>query len=147
MADAQSPAVYALLKLHAELGGKINDNKRQAAKLRSDMKHVEAVLHLIEPGFNARRIAPRRRYNPNPLFRRGTIFRAVLDVLRATPEPMSGDEIAVALLQSKGVAEPTRDQRRHMWGAVSASLRNHEGKTVEAVEGRPRRWRLLNAAH
>ncbi len=46
MSKPQSPAVYALMKLHAELGGKISDNKRQAAKLRADMKHVEAVLHL-----------------------------------------------------------------------------------------------------
>lgn len=47
--ETQSPAVYALLKLHAELGGKISDNKRQAAKLRADMKHVEAVIHLRAP--------------------------------------------------------------------------------------------------
>ena len=60
------------------------------------MKHVEAVLHLIAPGFNARAIAPRRRYNPNPLF----------------------------------------------YGAVNSSLDNHAGKTVETVEGYPRRWRV-----
>lgn len=143
MSEQQSPAVFALLKLHAELGGKINDNKREAAKLRADMKHVEAVLHLIEPSFNARRIAPRRRYNPNPLFRRGTVFRAVLDVLRGAPEPMTADEIGVALFRLKGVAEPSRDERRRLYGAVNASLDNHAEKTVEAVEGYPRRWRVL----
>lgn len=142
MSELPSPAVYALMNLHAELGGKINDNKREAAKLRADMKHVEAVLHLIEPGFNARSIAPRRRYNPNPLFKRGHVFRAVLDVLRAAPEPMSGDEIVLALFRSKGVAEPSRDDRRRLYGAVNSSLDNHEGKTVEAVEGWPRRWRI-----
>ncbi len=143
MSEPQSPAVYALMKLHAELGGKIGDNKRQAAKLRADMKHVEAVLHLIEPAFNARAIAPRRRYNPNPLFKRGHVFRAVLDVLRAAPEPMTADEIVLALFASKGVAEPSRDDRRRLYGAVNASLDNHAGKTVEAVEGWPRRWRRI----
>ena len=54
--------------------GKIKENAKAAARLRADMRHVEAVLHLLQPGFNARRIAPRRRYNPNPLFKRGTVF-------------------------------------------------------------------------
>jgi len=137
------PAIYALLKLHAELGGRIKDNKREAQKLRSDMKHVEAVLHLLQPGFNARQIAPRRRYNPNPLFKRGHVFRAVLDLLRTTQESMSAEEIAVALFQSKGVEEPTREQRRHLYGAVSASLRNNEGKSVAGDDRRPRRWSRL----
>ena len=143
MAEPQSPAVYALMKLHAELGGKIKDNAKEATRLRADMKHVEAVLHMIEPGFNARTIAPRRRYNPNPLFKRGHVFRAALDVLRAASEPMTADEIVLALFRSKGVAEPSRDDRRRMYGAVNSSLDNHAGKTVEAVEGWPRRWRVL----
>ncbi|MGQ7792777.1 hypothetical protein ACUN0C_10245 [Faunimonas sp. B44] len=138
-----SPAVYALLQLHAELGGKIKDNQREAVKLRVDMKHVEAVLHLLQPEFNARRIAPRRRYNPNPLFKRGTLFRAALDVLRASPEPMTVDEISRALFRSKGVSEPSRDDMRRMYGAVAASLDNHAGKTVEGDQCHPRRWRLI----
>ena len=143
MDTPQSPAVYALLKLHAELGGKIKENAKAATKLRADMKHVEAVLHLLHPGFNARQIAAKRKNALNPWFKRGTIFRAALETLRAAPAPMTGDEIAVALLQSKGIAEPTREQRRHMWGAVSSSLRNHEGKTVAGDDGRPRRWRII----
>jgi hypothetical protein len=143
MDTPQSPAVYALLKLHADLGGRIQKNRQEAAQLRRDMKHVEAVLHLPQPGFSARSIAPRRRNNVNPWFRRGTVFRAALGVLKEAPGPMSAEEIAVALLQSKGVAEPTRDQRRHMYGAVERSLADHRGKTVEADDSRPRRWSML----
>jgi len=137
------PAVYALLSLHAELGGKLKDNARAATRLRADMKHVEAVLHLLQPGFSARTIAPRRRYNPNPLFKRGTVFRAALAVLREAPEPMTAEEIGVALLRSKGIAEPSRDERRRMYGAVEASLRNHRDRTVKADDRHPRRWRLI----
>lgn len=136
------PALYALIDLHAELGGKIKDNKREALQLRTDMKHVERVLHLLQPGFNARAIAPRRRNNKNPWFKRGTIFRAVLDVLRAAPEPMTAEEIAVALLRFKGVQNPTRDDRRYLYGAVSSSLTNNAGKTVAGDDRRPRRWTL-----
>src|ERR1700731_2750834 len=112
------PALYALIALHAELGGKIKDNKRQAAKLWSDMKHVEAVLRLLEPGYDTRRIAVRRRYNPNPIFKRGTVFRAALEIMRASGVPMTADEISLALYRSKGVQVPSREDMRHMWGAV-----------------------------
>jgi hypothetical protein len=78
------PALYALIDLHAELGGKIKDSARQAMQLRASMKHVEHVLKLLEPGFDPRRIAVRRCYNPNPIFKRGTVFRAALEVMRAS---------------------------------------------------------------
>jgi hypothetical protein len=134
------PALYALLRLHAEIGGKIKENKVQALKLIEDMKHVEAVLHMLEPGFNARTIAPKRRNNPNPHFKRGHVIRAALGVLRAATVPMSAEEIGIALLRSKGVSEPTRAEIELMYGSVSASLKNNKDVTV--LEGRPRRWSL-----
>ncbi len=136
------PALYALIRLHADLGHQIKDNAKEAKRLRSDMVHVEAVLKMLEPGFDTRGISTRRKNAVNPWFKRGTIFRAVLEVLRDAPAPMTGEEISVALLQSKGVSGPSRDQRRHMWGAVARSLMNNRGKSVVEVEGRPRRWQL-----
>lgn len=136
------PAVFALTALHAELGGKIKDNERDAQRLRADMVHVEAVLKILRPELDTRRIAVKRRYNPNPLFKRGHVFRGVLDLLRKAEAPMTVDEIVVALFRSKGVEEPTRDQRRHLYGAVNSSLRGNEGKSVAALEGRPRKWAL-----
>jgi len=52
------PALYALERLHAELGGKITDNKREAKRLAQAMIHVEAVLKMLEPGYDVR---PHRR--------------------------------------------------------------------------------------
>lgn len=63
------------------MAGKLIDNKAEAERLAQAMKHVEAVLKLIDPSFNLRPIAIRRR-KPNPYFTRGTIFRYALDVLR-----------------------------------------------------------------
>ncbi|MES0157556.1 hypothetical protein NKJ81_28930 [Mesorhizobium sp. M0018] len=110
------PALYALLRLHAEIGGKIKDNKTQALKLIQDMKHVEAVLHMLEPGFNARTIAPKRRNNPNPLFKRGHVIRAAIDVLRTATAPMSAEDVAMALFQSKGVKAPTMAETHRLYG-------------------------------
>src|SRR5947209_6158098 len=95
------PALYALIRLHAETGGRIKENKKQAAKLAEDMRHIEAVLRMLEPGFNARAISAKRKRSQNPWFKRGTIFRAALDVLRESPTPMTAEEVAKALLRSK----------------------------------------------
>ncbi len=129
--------------LHAELGGRIKQNAKEAAKLRADMKHLEAVLHLLQRGLNARRITSRRKYNPNPLFKRGTVFRAALEVLRAAPEPMTAEEIRAALFRSKGVETPAKKDAARMYGAVNASLENHLGNTVACDDDRPRRWSVL----
>lgn len=101
------PALYALIRLHAELGGKIKDNIRQAEKLAADMIHVEAVLHMLEPGFNARQIAAKRRNKASPLFKRGQCVRAAMDILREAEGPLTSREITLAALASFGVPEPT----------------------------------------
>ena len=64
-------AIFALLRLYAEIGGKLLDNRTQAERLAQDMKHVEAVIRMFEPGFDVTKIAARRRYSVNPIFRRG----------------------------------------------------------------------------
>jgi hypothetical protein len=129
------PAMYALLRLHAELGGKIKDNRQQAARLASDMGHVEAVIRMLEPGFDVTSIAARRRYKANPWFRRGEGFRAALGVLRAAEGPLTTREIAVRMLRGRGVTAPTIKMIRDLVGAVHASLRNNEGNTVESHQG------------
>ena len=43
------PAVAYLTRLHADLGGRIQQNKAEGVKLASDMIHVEAVLKMFNP--------------------------------------------------------------------------------------------------
>lgn len=81
----------------------------------------------LESRFDTRRIAVKFRMNPNPLFKRGQIFRAVLEVPKTAPARMSIDELGTALMAAKGVAEPTRDQRRLMYRAIASSLRDYGG--------------------
>ncbi|MDX8483403.1 hypothetical protein RFN28_33935, partial [Mesorhizobium sp. VK24D] len=51
------PALYVPTKLHAEIGRKLQANQVQREKPIDDMKHVEAVLHMLEPDFNGKRCA------------------------------------------------------------------------------------------
>jgi hypothetical protein len=135
-------ATAALEKLHAELGGKILQNKKEALRLAEDMLHVEAVLKLLNPNYDVRPIAVRRR-KPNRWYKRGTIFRHALDVLRAAERPLTVNEITERMLTAKGVTNPDHDAKADLQVAVTSSLRNHSGKTVKnTAQGIPARWSL-----
>ncbi|MGO9357653.1 MAG: hypothetical protein ACLP1D_08235 [Xanthobacteraceae bacterium] len=135
-------AILTLTQLHAELAGKLRANQNQAAQFRISMVQVEAVLRMLQPGFDVTKIAAKRRNKSNPWFKRGTLFRSAVDTLRRAQAPMTARQITETLIAGKGVMA-TSKQVRDLQAAIQTSLRNHKGGTVEAVgEGFPIRWRL-----
>lgn len=135
------PAIRTLERLHSELGGQILENKAEAKRLAESMKHVEAVLKLLQPGYDVRPIAVKRR-KPNPWFKRGTVYRAAIDVLRVAEKPLTTREIIDRMLIAKGITNPDHKAVRDLGGAVSASLQNHRDSVQAVGEGMPARWRL-----
>jgi hypothetical protein len=74
-------AVYTLAQLHAELAGKFLESHRQGVRLKAAMMQVEAMLLMLQPGFNIKSIAAKRRNRSNPWFNRGLLLRSAVDVL------------------------------------------------------------------
>jgi len=89
---------------------------------------------------NIRLIAPKRRNTGNPWFKRGTLYRTAIDVLRRAQAPMTAREITLAVLDGKTPAA-TRKQEVDLQAAILAALRVRNGKSVVG-EGMPARWRL-----
>jgi hypothetical protein len=58
------------------------ENERQRIRLKTAMMQVEAVLLMLQPGFNIKSIVAKCRNKSNPWFKRGTLFRSAVDVLR-----------------------------------------------------------------
>lgn len=140
-------AINTLTQLHAELAGKIDYNRKSGDKLRMQMMQVEAVIKMLRPDFPINRIAPKRRNTGNPWFKRGTLYRSAIDVLRLSGKPLTAREMTMAVLDGKTPTPPTRKQEIDVQAAILAALRNHSGKGVEPVgEGRPVRWRLMGDA-
>jgi hypothetical protein len=134
-------AVYTLSQLHAELAGKFLENERQRVRLKTAMLQVEAVLLMLQPGFNIKGIAAKRRNKSNPWFKRGTLFRSAVDVLRRAGGPMmTVREIASALIADKAVPA-TRKHFVDLQAAIHAALRKRDGGAVVGA-GAPARWRL-----
>jgi hypothetical protein len=143
-AHPDHPAVAYLVRLHADLGGRIQVAKAQAEQLASEMRHVEAVIRMFDPDYNVAGIATRRRQRTNPWFKRGTLFREALGVLRMAAAPMTVREMTDAVLAAKGIATADKRQRLGIEAGIRCALEDHAGKSVErAGEGSPKRWRLL----
>lgn len=139
---ATKQAKFTLEQLHAELAGKIIDNRKEANRLRQAMKHVEAVLKLLQPGYDVRPIAVRRK-RLNPWFKRGTVLRRVLDVLRNADGPLTAREITVRMVKAHGITNPPADAIRSLSASVSSCLWNHQGKGVAIKDGEyPPRWQI-----
>jgi hypothetical protein len=136
------PAINTLERLHAELGAQILENKAEAIKLSGKMLHVEAVIKMLDPAFNLRRIFVKRR-QPNPWFKRGTVYRRAVDTLRTATEPLTAREIGELVLEKANMKRPDKDALQDLIGTINSSLRNHDGKGVQRTnEGSPARWRL-----
>jgi hypothetical protein len=136
------PAMYALLDLHSTLGGEILKNKERAAELADAMRHVEAVIKMLDPQFSLRGIAVKRRKR-NQWFKRGTLYRKALDVLRKADKPMTAAELGDAVLTAAGIQPDDRKAVQILGRSINSSLRNHAGKGVRQVnEGIPARWTL-----
>src|SRR5258707_3556412 len=75
------PAIQTLERLHAELGGKILENKQEHENPAGQMRHVEAVIKMLGPSYSLRAISVKRRATCK-WFKRGTLYRKALDVLR-----------------------------------------------------------------
>jgi hypothetical protein len=141
---ASKQAAYTLGLLHAELARKLLDNKRAAIKIRTSMMQVEAVLKMLQPDFNVAGITAKRRHKSNPWFKRGTLYRSVVDVLRRAEVPMTAHDLAAALIAGR-TPPATRKQARDLQAAVLAALRKRKGGAVVG-EGSPARWKLKEVA-
>lgn len=135
-------ATLTLSQLHAELAGKLRENKREAVRVRKAMLQVEAVLKMLQPSFSVAGIAAKRRNKSNPWFKRGTLFRSAVDVLRRAGVPMTAREIADALIADKA-PQATRKQAIDLQAAILAALRKRNGEAVIG-EGSPARWKLAS---
>jgi hypothetical protein len=108
--------------------GKQRDDKIRnfglAKKLgHPDIAFVLAVLGVLfgfyllkDPDFNARAFSANRRNTGSPRFKRGTLYRRAVDVLRRAASPMTAREISDALLAGKTPTATRKQEGSHTGG-------------------------------
>jgi hypothetical protein len=142
---ASKQAIFTLSQLHAELAGKFAENRNAGVKIKTAMMQVEAVLQMLQPSFDVRSISAKRRNKSNPWFKRGTLFRSAVDVLRRAAAPMTAREIAEALIADKA-PQAARKQAIDLQAAILVALRKRNGRAVIG-EGAPLRWLLKESTN
>jgi hypothetical protein len=117
------PAINTLERLHMELGGQILENRQRYDELSHQMRHVEAVIKMLDPGYNLARITVKLR-QPNEWFKRGTLYRRAVDVLRTATGPMTTAEIGAAILAASIEASTaSRTMKARAWSALAKPVR------------------------
>jgi hypothetical protein len=144
-AHPDHPAVDYLVRLHADLGGQILDNRKEAKRLADSMRHVEAVIRLFDPAYDVRRITVRRRQRVNKWFKRGAMGRAILDVLNAAAEQLPTRVIAERMLIARGQVQPDPADVRDLESGVRAAIWQSLVKHLMADGSKPMRWRLVGS--
>ena len=136
------PAIQTLERLHSELGGKILENKQEHANLAEQMRHVEAVIKMLDPTCNLARITVKRR-KANGWFKRRTLYRRAMDVLRTAEQPLTATDIAWKMMEAADVKNASKTDAQVVAQGILRSLLSHNGKGVQNVaEGKPAKWRL-----
>src|SRR5258705_6749328 len=83
---------------------------------------------MLDPGYSLRAISVKRR-QPNPWFKRGTVYRRAVDVLRTATEPLTAREIAELVLAAANVAKPNKAAPADLAGSFF-------GQPAEITRGR-----------
>jgi hypothetical protein len=84
---------------------------------------------MLQPSFDVRSISAERRNKSNPWFKRGTLFRSAVNVLRRATAPNDGAGIADALIARKA-PQVTRKQAIDLQQAIVVALRKRNRTTV-----------------
>jgi hypothetical protein len=106
------------------------------------MLHVEAVIKLLDPDYNLARITVKRR-KANGWFKRGTMYRKALDILRTAEQPLTATDIAWKMLAAAGRKDANKTDAQVVAQGILRGLLSHNGKGVQNVaEGKPAKWTL-----
>jgi hypothetical protein len=130
---AELHVLSALQARYRRVKGEIVALDGRAAKLRTDLAHIEAVIRMFQDDWraeNAEAIAPRK---PSRWNRKGQGIQTALSVLRQATAPMTAREIVLA-----------KQELYRITSTFNMALSRRVGQGVVMVDGKPKRWALAS---
>jgi hypothetical protein len=140
-------AISALTRKRAELAGAVEAIAAHLAQLRADLAHLDAAIRIMCPDAEPELIRPRKPSRKGcDWFGRQELPRLALETLRAAEQPLSCAELALIVMERKGLPADAMALRR-VAGMVKGALHRRQGRMVERVgNGRDVRWRVAEPA-
>ena len=142
---AESSNKYALAALkdkRATLSGEIIQLKKQMAWKQEALLHLDASIAIFEPGYDAKRVRPKRPKERVRLFNQGELGRIVLEVLRKADEPTITADVVTGVLAALGHGEAARPAMRARVRSCLQYLCRDRQLVVKTGSTRAARWAL-----
>jgi len=140
------PHVISALRLkRAEISGHIHDLEKRIAGQRANLANLDATIKLFSPGTNPDAIPPKRAYRRTRYFAHNELSRLTQDALRIASGPLTSSEIAVAVMQAKGMSFGDAAFKEIVAARVLTVLRRlaKRGAAVKSGTSRDAQWALM----
>ena len=108
--------------------------------------HIDAVLRLYAPEVEPESIAPKAVRKRNDWFKPGELARMVLDVLCVAPAPLQVREIAVKVMEARGIDTTDARTVQLVGKLVHNAVTRQAADLVERVmDGKVAAWGIREA--
>lgn len=151
---------HSLEKLYSSLTGELEGVRANIARISREMEklpELEAAIPDLEasiasaamllkrsnPDWEPEQTPPVQPWTHQLTVPFGSCGRRAMEVLRLADRPMTAREIALQVLRESGdgATDPKLIQRTT--NSILASLRKHQGRTVESSGKYPAQWRTI----
>lgn len=129
----------------SELVGLVGRLEQQLADHRVSLTHLDATLRLFDPNLLLQDTDPQQRERVS-WFRPGECLRAIYDVLREAPQPLTTRDVAKRVIAAKDMTIADERTQALIQKTILASL-SRAKNTIERLEvNGVVSWRVCQAA-
>lgn len=126
--DADQPNVlHALTRKRAEVAGQIEHNQLALRHLIAELDHLDATIRIFNPAIDIGAIRA-KPVPPRHAAFKGEVTRVVFKALREAREPITSRDIALRLMNERGLNPDDRELSVIMVKRVCACLRVQKQK-------------------
>src|SRR5437879_13791066 len=119
---AHEHVLSGLIAKRAEIAGRIETLQRQIRELVVALDHVDAAIRIFDPNVDLEDIKP--RLPPRHMAFKGEVSRLILNALRKSAKPLPVSELALVVLEGRGLSVDDKPFLRVLTRRVDACLRN-----------------------
>lgn len=127
---ADTHVISALLQKRAELDGELRQMTKRIVQLKSDLEAVDAAIRVFDPSREPHKIKPITRRTKPKVFRHGQCSRAILNLLRDAPAPMTPREIMETLASEYHLDLTRQEDKTALLVKIRNTLPRYAGETL-----------------
>lgn len=138
--------INGLVKKRAKLAGDIENTKDSLKALAESLEKLDAVILMFDPDYRIEGIKPKTMRAAEDWAQRGEMSRLAIDTLRQAREPLTARDVAINLMELRGLDQADPKLLRKMTKRVGAALRHAKDKGVTQASQGPGQFMLWRIA-